>query len=163
MEVHAEKCFERYCKFEKKHVSTLMHRRPPNTSRRLWNNRRTLCSMCSDCPEMLLTRSGRPDLLWSVHTLTRSVTTWNKGCDKRLLRLINYINQAKKYTQFCHVGNQIEVSKFGFFQDASFAGDVRDTKSTSGGVLCVFGSHKISSNSVDVPEANRNFSQQCRV
>ena len=36
MEVHAEKCFERYCKLEKKHVSTLMHRRPPNTSGELF-------------------------------------------------------------------------------------------------------------------------------
>ena len=30
-----------------------------------------------------------------------------------------------------------------FFLEASFAGDVRDSKSTSGGVLCVFGLHLV--------------------
>ena len=29
----------------------------------------------------------------------------------------------------------------GLFQDSDFAGDVEDSKSTSGGTLCVFGSH----------------------
>ena len=29
----------------------------------------------------------------------------------------------------------------GLFQDSDFAGDVEDSKSTSGGTLCIFGSH----------------------
>ena len=29
----------------------------------------------------------------------------------------------------------------GLFQDSDFAGDLHDSKSTSGGTLCVFGSH----------------------
>ena len=29
----------------------------------------------------------------------------------------------------------------GLFQDSDFAGDLEDSKSTSGGTLCVFGSH----------------------
>ena len=37
--------------------------------------------------------------------------------------------------------NNIEDCKLGFFQNASFAGDVQDSTSTSGGLLCVFGSH----------------------
>ena len=37
---------------------------------------------------------------------------------------------------------KIEDCKSGPFQDASFAGDVRDSKSASGGVPCVFGSQK---------------------
>ena len=39
------------------------------------------------------------------------------------------------------MGNQIEDCKLGLFQDASFAVDLRDSKSTPGGLLCVFGSH----------------------
>ena len=31
--------------------------------------------------------------------------------------------------------------RLGLFQDADFAGDLEDSKSTSGGTLCVFGSH----------------------
>ena len=30
---------------------------------------------------------GRPDVLWPHNTLARSVTTWNKACNKGLLRL----------------------------------------------------------------------------
>ena len=91
------------------------------------------------CP--YLARVGRPELLWSVRTLARSVTTLNTFCDKRLLRFINDINQTKNYTQVCHVENQIEDWKLGLFQDASVAGDLRDSKATSGGLLSVFGSH----------------------
>ena len=45
---------------------------------------------------MYLARIGRPDTLWSVDTLTRSVAKWNKVCDQRYLRLIHYINPTKK-------------------------------------------------------------------
>ena len=31
--------------------------------------------------------------------------------------------------------------RLGLFQDSDFAGDLEDSKSTSGGVLCIFGSH----------------------
>ena len=30
---------------------------------------------------------------------------------------------------------------WGLFQDSDFAGDLEDSKSTSGGTLCIFGSH----------------------
>ena len=51
------------------------------------------------------------------------------------------MNQTKNHKQFCHVGNHIEDCKLGLFQDALFAGDLLDSKSTSGGLLCVLGSH----------------------
>ena len=59
-----------------------MNRQSSNTIRRVWNNRRALISMCSDCSEMLVLASmGRPDLFWSVNTLARSVTKWmTKHC-----------------------------------------------------------------------------------
>ena len=47
----------------------------------------------------------RPDLLWSVEILARSVTKWNKACGKTLLRLISYMTCTKDYKQVCHVGN----------------------------------------------------------
>ena len=36
----------------------------------------------------------------------------------------------------------LRKSRLGLFQDSHFAGDFEDYKSTSGGILCVFGSHK---------------------
>ena len=39
------------------------------------------------------------------------------------------------------MGNTAKQCRLGLFQDSDFAGDLEDSKSTSGGALCVFGSH----------------------
>ena len=44
-----------------------------------------------------LARIGRPDILWSVNKLARSITKWTKACDKRLPRLISYIHHTCEY------------------------------------------------------------------
>ena len=36
---------------------------------------------------LYLARIGRPEILWSVNRLARSITKWTKACDKRLARL----------------------------------------------------------------------------
>ena len=76
-----------------------------------------------------------------MNKLARSITKWTKACDKRLNRLISYIHHTSKYKQYCHVGNTAKQCRLGLFQDSDFAGDLEDSKSTSGGTLCIFGSH----------------------
>ena len=88
-----------------------------------------------------LARIGRPGILWSVNKFARSITKWTKACDKRLNRLISYIHHTCAYKQYCFVGNTAKQCRLGLFQDSDFAGDVEDSKSTSGGALCIFGSH----------------------
>ena len=39
------------------------------------------------------------------------------------------------------MGSTANQCRLGLFQDSDFAGDLEDSKSTSGGTLCVFGSH----------------------
>ena len=39
------------------------------------------------------------------------------------------------------MGNTAKQCRLGLFQDSDFAGDLEDSKSTSDGTLCVFGSH----------------------
>ena len=90
---------------------------------------------------LYLARIGRPEILWSAKKLARSMTKWTKACDKRLNRLISYIHHTCEYKQFCHVGNTAKQCRLGLFQDSDFAGDLEDSKSTSGGTFCVFGSH----------------------
>ena len=90
---------------------------------------------------LYLARIGRPDILWSVNKLARSITKWTKACDKRISRLISYIHYTSEYKQYCHVGNTAKQCRLGLFQDSDFAGDLEDSKSTSGGTLCIFGSH----------------------
>ena len=87
--------------------------------------------------------NGRPDILWSVNKLARPITKWTKACDKRLNRLISYIHHTCEYKQYCYVGNTAKQCRLGLFQDSDFAGDLEDSKSTSGGTLCVFGSHTL--------------------
>ena len=88
-----------------------------------------------------MARIGRPDILWSVNKLARSITKWTKACDKRLNRLISYIHHTCEYKQYCRECDTAKQCRLGLFQDSDFAGDIEDSKSTSGGTLCVFGSH----------------------
>ena len=83
---------------------------------------------------------GRPDILWCVNNLARAVRKWTRPCDKRLARLISHIHHTSHHRQNCHVGNTVQHCRLGLFQDSDFAGDLEDSKSTSGGILCIFGS-----------------------
>ena len=89
---------------------------------------------------LCLARIWRPDISWSVNKLVRAVTKWTKTCDKRLARLISYIHHINDDRQYCYVGNTAQHCRQGLFQDLDFA-DFEDSKSTSGGILCIFGSH----------------------
>ena len=89
---------------------------------------------------MHLARIGRPDILWSVNKLARPVTKWTQSCDGRLARLISYIHHTNDFRQCCHVGFTAQHCRLRLFQDSDVAGDLEDSKSTSGGVLCIFGS-----------------------
>ena len=88
-----------------------------------------------------LARIGRLDIPWSVKKFARSITKWTTASDKRLSRLISHIHHTCEYKQCCHVGNTVQQCRLGLFQDSGFAGDLEDSKSTSGGTLCVFGSY----------------------
>ena len=90
---------------------------------------------------LYLARIGRPEILWSVNKLARPITKWTKACDKRLNRLISHIHHTCECEQCCYVGDAAKQCRLGLFQDSDFAGDLEDSKSTSGGTLCVFGSH----------------------
>ena len=39
------------------------------------------------------------------------------------------------------MGNTRQQCRLGLFQDSDFAGDLEDSKSTSGGILCMLGNH----------------------
>ena len=76
-----------------------------------------------------------------MNKLARSITKFTKACDKSLNRLISHIHHTCEYKQYCYVGNTAKQCRLGLFQDSDFAGDLDDSKSTSGGTLCISGSH----------------------
>ena len=90
---------------------------------------------------LYLARIGRPDILWSVNKLARSITKWTKACDKRLNRLISYIHHTCEYKQYCHVGNTAEQCRMGLFQDSDFAGDLLGLEIYFRWNIVYFGSH----------------------
>ena len=148
MEGHAKKCVERYGELANKTTQQLYKVSTPciddhNVKEEEMKSVGELSQVCFQIvPKCLyLARIGRPDILWSVNKLARSITKWTKACDKRLNRLISYIHQICENKQYCHVGNTAKQCRLGLFQDSDFAGDIEDSKSTSGGTLCIFGSH----------------------
>ena len=148
MEGHAKKCVERYCELANKTTQQLHKVSTPCFDDHHFKEEETksVGELSNTCSQIVLkclylARIGRPDTLWSVNKLARSITKWTKACDKRLNRLISYIHHTCEYKQYCHVGNTAKQCRLGLFQDSDIAGDLEDSKSTSGGTLCVFGSH----------------------
>ena len=148
MAVHVKKCVERYCELANKTTQQLYKVSTPCIDDHHFKEEEMksvgeLSQLCS--PIVLkclyLARVGRPDNLWSVNKLARSITKWTRACDKRLNRLISYVHHICEYRQYCHVGNTVKQCRLGLFQDSDFAGDLEDSKSTFGGTLCIFGSH----------------------
>ena len=136
---HAKKCVERYCELANKTTQQLYKVSTPCIDDHHFKEEelksvREVSKISSQivlkC--LYLARIGRPDILWSVNNLARSITKWTKACHKRLSRLISDIHLACEYKPYCHVGNTAEQCRLGLFQDSAFAGDLEDSKSTSG-------------------------------
>ena len=69
----------------------------------------------------------------------RAGTKWTEACDKRSARLVSYIHHTCEYRQYCWVGETTaQHCRVGLFQDSKCSGDLEDSKSTSGGILCIF-------------------------
>ena len=102
-----------------------------------------LSKVCSqNCSEMLIFGTYWKTRYSMVSEQTCTIDhKMDQACDERLSRLISYIHHTCDYKQYCHVGNTAKQCRLGLFQDSDFAGDLEDSKSTSGGTLCIFGSH----------------------
>ena len=101
MEGHAKKHVGRHCELANKKTEQLYKGSTPclddHQSKEEENESvGELSKVCSQnflkC--LYLARIGRPDTLWSVNKLARSITKWTKACDKRLSHLISYIHHT---------------------------------------------------------------------
>jgi len=142
----AEQCVERYMQLAKVSRDTLRKVATPCIDDHLlapedFINKGVLAPVCAKIvlKALYLSRLARPDLFWTVNALAREVTRWNVACDKRLHRLISYIEHTKQYTMTSFIGDELQDCLLMLFCDASFAGDLVGSKSTSGALLCVVG------------------------
>ena len=166
MEGHAKKCVERYCELSNKTTEQLYKFATPRLDDHQFEEKENgsvgeLSIVCSQivlkC--LYLARICRPDILWSVNKLARAVTKWTKSCDKRLARLISYIHHTCEFRQYCFVRNTPQQGRLGLFQDSDFAGDLEDSKSTSGGLLCFFWKSNICPDKLDVQQTDLDLTQ----
>jgi hypothetical protein len=88
---------------------------------------------------LYVARIARMDVMWSVNMLAREVTKWTAACDRRLHRLISYLHHTEDWSQMAFVGDKPSKCYLVQFSDASFAGDLKDSKSTSGCLLAIVG------------------------
>ena len=119
---HAKKCVERYCELANKTTQQLYKVSTPCIDDHFKEETKSVGELSNVCSQIVLkclylARIGRPDILWSVNKLARSITKWTKACDKRLNRLISYIHHTSEYKQYCHVGNTAKQCRLGLFQD----------------------------------------------
>ena len=147
LEGHAKRCVERNCELANRTTQQLhkveapcLHDHQPEEKLKSAGEVSKVCAqIVLKC--LHLARIGIPDILWSVNKLARAITKWTKASNKHLERFISYIHHTCEFKQFCHVGHTAQQCRLGLFQDSDFASDVEDSKSTSGGILCMFGSH----------------------
>ena len=104
---HAEKCVERYCELPNKTTQQLYKASTPCIDDHHFEEEymKSVGEMSQVCSQILLflARIGRPDVLWSVNKLARSITKWTKARYKRSSRLISYIQHTSEYKQCCHL------------------------------------------------------------
>ena len=133
-----------------------LHALTTNSKKKNWNPWGELSKVCSqivlEC--LYLERIGRPDILWSVNKLARSVTKWTTACDKRLARLISYIHHTCEFEQCCHLVNTAEQCRLGLFQDSDFCRRSRRLKTNIRWTLVHFRIAHVRANKLDVHETD---------
>ena len=88
MERHAQKCVERYCEWANKRVEQLYKVSGPclDDDHQFKQEELESVGELSELKCLYLARIGRPDILWSINKLARSVTKWTQACDRRLAK-----------------------------------------------------------------------------
>ena len=129
-----KKCVEKDCELANKETEQLYTVSSPclNDHQFKEEELELMEELSAVCPQVVLkclylARVRRPDILWTVSKLARSVTKWTSACDRRLARLISYIHHMSDYQQYCHVGNTAQHCRLDLFQDSDFAGDLEDS------------------------------------
>ena len=95
-----------------------------------------------------LLENVKSNLSWNVcipWSVNKTCTSGHK-IDQSLWQTLGsfhfiHMHHTSEFTQYCRVGNTAQQCRLGLSQDSDFAGDLEDSKSTSGGILCIFGSH----------------------
>ena len=97
-----------------------------------------------------LGRLARPDLMKAITDLSSHLTKWSRNDDKRLYRLVCYLNSTVEHMLSGTVQDPPEKLQLSLFVDADFAGSDDNAKSTNGGLLALAGPHTSLPNTMDI-------------
>ena len=118
-----EKCMERYCELANKKTEQLHAVSHPclddhQIKKEELENKSALSEVCSHIvlKWFYLARIGRPDILWSVNKLARSVTKWTQACDRRPARLISCIHFTKITANIVMWAMRLKIVDWGYFK-----------------------------------------------
>ena len=143
---HVDQCVDKYLELAELRIDQLHPVSTPCMDAHYFDEtdlqtKGTLAKVCSRIVLKILytARMGRPDCLWTVNSLAREVTKWTAACDKRLHRLMCYLHHTREYSQAAWIGDYPENTSLALFCDASFAGDLKDSRSTSAAYLVLIG------------------------
>ena len=117
---HAKKCVARYCELANKTTQQLYKVSTPCIDDHHFKEEEEMKSvgkLSQVCSQIVLkcfylARIGRPDILWSVNKLARSITKWTKAFDKRLIRLISYIHHTNNIVMWVILQNNADWDCF---------------------------------------------------
>ena len=84
-------------------------------------------------------RLARFDLLKAVQALATKVTKWDHACDRKLHRLVCYINSTLDFRLMGHIGDSLDNLSLALYSDADFASCLETSKSTSGVFIAIKG------------------------
>jgi hypothetical protein len=84
-------------------------------------------------------RLARFDLLRATCRLACYISKWDKACDKRLVRLISYIQSTLHWRQVGYVGGSLKDTQPNVYADADLAGCADTQRSTTGVHLAMQG------------------------
>ena len=89
--------------------------------------------------DLWLARLSRPDIQNPICYLATHLQIWSKNDDKRLYRLMCYMNSSAHYRLVGRVNDPPDKLKLLLFVDADFSGETDNAKSTSGDWLVLAG------------------------
>ena len=115
-----------------RHRSFLMVPYPVQMRRRRENSPKRL-------PDLNEGSLVRAQIIKPINDLATKVQSWSKAEDKKVLRLIEYIDATKHYLRIGYINGEPANLYLSLLQTADFAGEKEGARSTSGGYLVLKG------------------------
>ena len=164
MEGHAQKWVERYCQLATQKVEQLNKVSSPCLNDHQFKKEELesvgeLSNVCSQIVLKCLARIGRTGRFMVSQQVANQ--SQNDSGMWQTLGNVDFLHSSHKWLPTC--ATRLSIVESVLFQDSDFAGDLEDSTSTSGGVLCIFGKSNICHYQLDVQETSVSIPQFYRV